>query len=315
MKIPSHRYYSLLFQIEEQRSQLLQHVSTSTDIESVAIKHKSVKQYFDEFLTITSKDVRMCFRSDKAFMCLPDGRQWGRTVEDKEFMKLLKEMDEQGQLPKGKALASFLLTDDEYLSHEITMDRDDLMQKHGLESGVECLALMGIAENKKAELFFRFVKPWNFLKPWDFMRIPATTRDMGLETFVDADAELQVSNMLVVSSSLMKAGEYLARINSWLVTGMADKDQIVRKARSKEAYKAAMVRHEPTNRLKKYAINLYEISEFRSQSEAARKIAKDVREWAEENDLRPLSRTNDVETIKKWIRQYRKELEVGGGYA
>ncbi len=131
--------------------------------------------------------------------------------------------------------------------------------------------------------------------------------------FFQATQQEQHEDMLVASSFLLKASDLLLDgVLSKAFMYQDEREKAVKQELEKNilksrASKAANRRHERNYRYREMAITLYKQSKFQSQAEAARKIAPQIRAWAiENNEVPPLTQSNEVETVKKWIREHVK---------
>ncbi|MGY0218374.1 hypothetical protein ACWJJH_13500 [Endozoicomonadaceae bacterium StTr2] len=148
---------------------------------------------------------------------------------------------------------------------------------------------------------------------------PATREFTRREVdFLQATQQEQQEDLLNASSFLLEASDLLMHgllakeCRHQVALEQSSKKQLEKEVLSSRAKKAARKRHERNSVYKKAAIEMYEKGEFKSQADASRRIAEQIRVWAmESSEPPPLTESNGASTVERWIREHRKMNEAG----
>ena len=324
-------YETLLRHLDEQRCQLESHLSQSSDEELRRTKQKSINEYFDAVRHEIAPQIIVSIEAETASFVYGDD-VFEYYASDSDDWDYVKELAEDGRMPSAQDLSDLFGMDNLYFRRAMGAGSNKLMQKYGLKNGTECLAAIGLTENDNAFKLMRFVNSAKFdheLKSVKSFTIP----------FLDASPVEQEKNLSRAIASALSASEclntiyrfklyemgyridYFSRLRKSMISKnmiqwqaettakeLAKLEQkVAKETLSESATNAANARHSRTNKFKEMAIEKYESRTFQSQADAARRIAAYLREWASENHVHPLSPMSEIQTVTKWIREYRKD--------
>ncbi|WP_211825311.1 hypothetical protein [Kistimonas asteriae] len=318
--------------LENQRKLLERHLSQPMDAEIQALKQKSLQDFFDDIrLGIASKAMLNIDGDIASFFVAELGETHeyikGNGDEDGDVWLHLEEVERGEASLTIEDLVTLFEIHNDYLSCFVIKHDHPLKVKHGLGSYAECLALMGLAENRKADDLLRFVSVGTF-------NSVSKSTDYEVMSFIDAPLSHQLKNQKLAEQIGIKASDYLERIYDWLMYEMGHVSDFFqtlkssRKERMRNVYRAhqrdileiklakktlseraahgAKAKNKLVGFYRKKAIEIYEPGVYPTYAEAADKIIAELHKLAESrNERLPLTPTNAQKTVLNWLRAQR----------